>query len=113
MEDIQSLIQDSGLLQLVTKTTLSGSKNKLRIKELTTKTFKTSYQLLHQLKTTLNQVLELIVTETVILLLTKTQLDLLVKELQLISPTFKPMLRLRRMKKMMTVKMRKKKSEHI
>ena len=62
MTDIQFPTLDSGLLPQETKTTFSGLRNKLRIKELTTKTSNLSYLKELLLLTTLNQTLESIAT---------------------------------------------------
>merc|ERR1712070_1104291 len=98
--------------------------NKLKIEELITRIFKTSYQLLAQPQiTTLLQKLELMVTEIVTppLLLpllaqaavhplqTNNILELPLKVLQLISLTSKPLLRSRRMKTTKIVMRRRKK----
>ena len=107
MTDIQFPTLDSGLLPQETKTTFCGLRNKLRIKELTTKTSNLSYQKELQLTTTLNQTLESIATVILKLKLLprKTQLEPMVPEPQLlISPMFKPHPRSSQMMKVMTTR---------
>ena len=71
--DIQYLTLDSGLLQQETKITLSGLRSKLRIKELTPKISKTSYQ---QVEMMLQLKLELMKMVLVMTLpLNKTKLE--------------------------------------
>ena len=103
-EGIQFLTPDSGLSQLETKTILSGLRSKLKIRVLTTKTFKVSYQL-KATKTMLNHLLELIATVPVRML----------TELQAKRPTSKLILKLRETKerKKKAMMMRRKNEQFI
>jgi hypothetical protein len=85
--DIQYLIPDSGLLQQETKTTLSGLRSKLKIKEPTLKISKISYQpeeMMLQLKLELTAMVLLM-----ILSLDKMQLEQQMVQQPPISPISK------------------------